>query len=289
MPERWTTEQFEEQRGRLRSVAYRMLGSMSEADDAVQETWLRLQRADREEIENLAAWCTTVVTRVCLNQLRSRGNRREDGFGVHLPDPVVTRVDQSGPEHDAVVAESVGLALLVVLDTLSPAERVAFVLHDVFAMPFDEIASVLGRTPAATRQLASRARRRVQANPTEPDADLAQQQALVDAFFTAARAGDLDGLLRVLDPDVVSRGELAGGRTRVVRGAEAVAGTARGAANPNAAVHPVLVNGAAGVVITLRERPVAVLGFTIRGGRIVAIDGINDPRRIAGLELPSLS
>lgn len=289
MPERWTTEDFEAHRGHLRSIAYRMLGSLSEADDAVQETWLRLQRTDVDQIDNLVAWCTTVVTRVCLNQLRSRSNRREDALGVRIPDPVVTAVDQRTPEDDAVAAESVGLALLVVLETLSPAERVAFVLHDVFAMPFDEIAQVLDRSPAAARQLASRARRRVQDAGTDTDADLDEQRAVVDAFFAAARAGDLDGLLRVLDPDVVSRGALPGGRWRVVRGAEQVAGNALTYAHLGGEVHPVLVNGAAGVVSILRGRVFAVLGFTIRGGRVVAIDAINDPARLAAIELPSLS
>ena len=289
MPERWSTEQFEAERTRLRGIAYRMLGSMSEADDAVQETWLRLQRTDEGAIDNLAAWCTTVITRVCLNLLRSRSNRREDSMGVHVPDPVVTEVDR-GPEHDALAAESVGLALLVVLETLSPAERVAFVLHDVFAVPFEEIAEVLDRTPAAARQLASRARRRVQANPTQPDADQAEQRAVVDAFFAAARAGDLEGLLRVLDPDVVRRGPTAaGGPSRLIRGADTVARGSLAAVHPAATFHPVLVNGNAGVVIAVQERPVAVLGFTVRDGRIAAIDVVNEPERIAALDLPNLS
>jgi RNA polymerase sigma-70 factor (ECF subfamily) len=287
---RWTTEQFEEHRSHLRGVAYRMLGSLAEADDAVQETWLRLQRADTDDVENLGGWLTTVISRVCLNMLRSRGNRREDAMGVHVPDPIVRSLDAAtGPEADALLADSVGLALLVVLETLSPAERVAFVLHDVFAMPFDEVAEMVDRTPAAARQLASRARRRVQNVSAEPDADLAQQQVVVDAFFAAARAGDLAGLIAVLDPDVVTRADAGPGRSRIARGPEAVAQSAMTYANPAAVLHPVAVNGGAGVIITLRDRPVAVMGFTIRGGKVVAIDALNDPARLRLLDLPAVS
>jgi RNA polymerase sigma factor (sigma-70 family) len=285
---RWTTEDFEEHRTHLRGVAYRMLGSLTEADDAVQEAWLRLDRADTDDVENLRGWLTTVVSRICLNVLRTRTNRREDALGVHLPDPLVEPLE-SGPEHDAVLAEGVGMALLVVLETLSPAERVAFVLHDVFAMPFDEIADMVDRTPAATRQLASRARRRVQDATTEPDTDLTRQHEVVDAFFTAARAGDLQGLISVLDPDVVIRTDLGKGRSRTARGADEVARSAMTYANPRAELQPVRVNGGAGVVIRLNDRVVALFAFTIRGGRVAAIDGLNDLARLRLLDLPSRS
>ena len=286
---RWTTEDFEQHRPHLRGVAYRMLGSLAEADDAVQEAWLRLERTDTDEVENLGGWLTTVVSRICLNALRSRSRRREDSTGVHMPDPLVEPIDAVGPEHDALMAESVGMALLVVLETLTPAERVAFVLHDVFAMPFDEIATMVDRSPAATRQLASRARRRVQGASATSDMALAAQNEVVQAFFAAARAGDLEALLSVLDPDVVVRTDLGKGRSRIARGPEEVAASAMTYANPRATLDPVLVNGGAGVVVRLGDRPVAVMAFTVRGGRITQIDGINDVRRLALLDLPSPS
>jgi RNA polymerase sigma-70 factor (ECF subfamily) len=285
-----TAERFEPHRAHLRAVAYRMLGSAAEADDAVQEAWLRYSRSDTSDVDNLGGWLTTVTARVCLNVLRSRGNRREDLVGTHVPDPVVSRADVLGPEAEAVLADSVGLALLVVLETLSPAERLAFVLHDLFAVPFDEIAPMVERSPEATRQLASRARRRVQGAPT-PDADLARQREIVDAFFAAARGGDLDALVAVLDPDVELRSDGGAKRpvvTAHVRGAAAVAGRAASFANPASVVHPALVNGAAGVVITLRGRPVTVVAFTVRGDRIVAIDGLADPDRLAALDLTAV-
>jgi RNA polymerase sigma-70 factor (ECF subfamily) len=280
--------QFEEQRPRLRVVAYRMLGSLSEADDAVQDAWLRLSRSDADAIDNLAGWLTTVVSRVCLNMLRSRGNRREDVVDPHVPDPIVTVEGALDPEEEAMLADAVGVALLVVLETLTPAERLAFVLHDTFAVPFDDVASVLGRSPEATRQLASRARRRVRSATTAPDADLARQRAVVDAFFAAARAGDFDALVALLDPDVVARsdgGEVNAFLSGVVHGPAAVAGQALRYANPAADLRPALVNGAAGVVVTLAGRPVAIMGFTVVDDRVVAINSLGDPERIARLDL----
>ena len=283
----WLADRFEEHRARLRAVAYRMLGSLSDADDAVQETWLRLSRAGADEVGNLGGWLTTVVARVCLNMLRSRGRRREQSLGLRLPDPVVSPEGALQPDEEALLAEGVGLALLVVLDTLSPAERVAFVLHDLFDLPFEEIAPLLGRSEAAARQLASRARRRVRgAEPPVPDPDLARQRAVVDAFFRAARGGDLEGLVAVLHPEVVLRADFGARRPaapRVVRGAEAVARQAQLAALPGAHLHPVLVNGAAGVVVTVNGRPFAVLGFVVAGGRIVEIDAFADPGRVPGI------
>ena len=278
----WLADRFEEHRARLRAVAYRMLGSLAEADDAVQEAWLRLSRAGAGEIENLGGWLTTVVARVCLNMLRSRDVRREEYFGVHLPDPVISPDGQCQPEEEAMLADSVGLALLVVLDTLAPAERLAFVLHDMFGLAFEEIAPMVGRTPAAARQLASRARRRVRgAEIPVPGPDLARQREVVEAFFLAARGGDFDALVALLDPDVVLRADFGAGRPAasvVIRGAAAVAGQAR--AIPGALVRPALVNGAAGVVITVRGRPFAVMGFTVAEGKIVQIDAIADPDRV---------
>ena len=283
----WLADRFEEHRARLRAVAYRMLGSLSDADDAVQETWLRLSRAGAGEVGNLGGWLTTVVARVCLNMLRSRGRRREQSLGLRLPDPVVSPEGALQPDEEALLAEGVGLALLVVLDTLSPAERVAFVLHDLFDLPFEEIAPLVGRSEAAARQLASRARRRVRgAEPPVPDPDLARQRAVVDAFFRAARGGDLEGLVAVLHPEVVLRADFGARRPaapRVVRGAEAVARQAQLAALPGAHLHPVLVNGAAGVVVTVNGRPFAVLGFVVVGGRIVEIDAFADPGRVPGI------
>jgi RNA polymerase sigma factor (sigma-70 family) len=281
-------ERFEEHRGHLRAVAYKMLGSLSEADDAVQESWLRLTRTDADEVENLRAWLTTVVARVCLNVLRSRRTRGEVPLDVHVPDPVVTREDGTQPEHEALIADSVGLAMLVVLETLTPAERLAFVLHDMFAVPFDEIATLVDRSPDAARQLASRARRRVQGEARVPDADLAGQRRVVDAFFAAAREGDFEGLLAVLDPDVVSRGDGGPGASAIVRGAREVASRALTFARLSPYVRPALVNGAAGVVVAPQGEPFSVMGFTVAGGRIVEIDAITDPARLRELDLAVL-
>ena len=280
----WLADRFEEHRPHLRAVAYRMLGSLAEADDAVQDTWLRLTRAGAGEVEHLGGWLTTVVARVCLNMLRSRATRREEPLGPHLPDPVISPPGTLQPEEEALLADSVGLALLVVLDSLSPAERLAFVLHDMFELPFDEIAPMVGRSPAAARQLASRARRRVRgAELPAPDPDLARQRAVVDAFFLAARGGDFDTLVSLLDPDVVLRSDFGARRpaaARVTRGAAAVARQALIGALPTAHLHPALVNGAAGVIVTVNGRPFAVLGFTVTEGRIVEIDAIADPERV---------
>jgi RNA polymerase sigma factor (sigma-70 family) len=287
----WLAERFEAHRLQLRAVAYRMLGSLTEADDAVQEAWLRLSRADTSGVENLGGWLTTVVARVCLDTLRARSSRREQPLGVHLPDPILSRVDGLDPEQQALLAEGVGLALLVVLDTLAPAERLAFVLHDTFAVPFEEIAAIVGRSPAATRQLASRARRRVQAAAAVPDADLARQRSVVDAFFAAARRGDFDALVAVLDPDVVlraDRGAVPVSPAKVVRGAPAVARQALTFARPALFVRPALVNGAAGVVVASGGRPFSVMGFTVRGGKIVEIDVLADPARLRQLEVALL-
>ncbi len=280
-------ERFEEHRPHLRSVAYRMLGSFAEADDAVQETWLRARAADSREVENLGGWLTTIVARICLNQLRSRGRRREDPLDVHMADPVVVRLDIPDPEQQALLADAVGLALQVVLEALAPAERVAFVLHDLFAVPFDDIADLVGRTPTATRQMASRARRRVQDAAPAPDVDLAQQRIVVEAFFAAARDGDLDGLVAVLHPDAVLRSD-GGTRTdatAVVRGAEEVASRALLFRQGAEWVHHVVVNGVAGVVVAPRGRPTTVMAFTVVDDRIVAIDALADVRRVAALGL----
>jgi RNA polymerase sigma factor (sigma-70 family) len=287
----WLAERFEAHRAHLRAVAYRMLGSLGEADDAVQEAWLRLSRADTSDVENLGAWLTTVVARVCLNLLRSRKARREEPLGVRVPEPIVSRADGIDPEHEALLADAVGLALLVVLETLAPAERLAFVLHDMFAVPFDEIAPIVGRSPMAARQLASRARRRVQGAAPLPDANLTRQREVVDAFFAAARGGDFAALVAVLDPDVVLRSD--GGIARpeasvVVRGARAVAEQALTFARLSPFVRPALVNGVAGVVVAPRGRPVSVMGFTVRGGRIFAIDALADPARLRQLDLAVL-
>ena len=286
----WLTERFEEHRAHLRAVAYRMLGSVSEAEDAVQEAWLRLSRADTSDVENLGGWLTTVVSRVCLNRLRSRKSRREEPLGVYVPDPIVSREDETDPEHEAQLVDSVGLALLVVLDALAPAERLAFVLHDMFAVPFEQIAGIVGRSPAAARQLASRARRRVQGAAT-PDVDLTRQREVVDAFFAAARDGDFDALVAVLDPDVVLRsdgGAAHPGVSVVVQGAEAVAKRAVTFARLSPFVRRALVNGTAGVVVAPGGRPVSVMGFTVRGGRIVEIHAVADPDRLRQLDLPVL-
>jgi RNA polymerase sigma factor (sigma-70 family) len=286
----WLAERFEEHRGELRAVAYRMLGSLSEADDAVQEAWLRLSQADTSEVRNLGAWLTTVVGRVSLNILRSRRTRREDPLGPRLPDPVISPEEGTGPEQEVLLADSVGLALLVVLEMLPPAERLAFVLHDMFAVPFDEIAPILGRSPAAARQLASRARRRVRGAAPPPDRDLGRQRQVVDAFFAAARGGDFAALVKVLDPDVVLRSDVGApaGSSVVLRGAEAVARQALMFAGPSRLVRPALVNGAAGVVVTMHGRLVSVMAFTVTNGKIVAIDGLSDPDRLSQLELTAL-
>ena len=278
----WLAERFEEQRTHLRAVAYRMLGSLTEADDAVQDAWVRVSRAEVNEVENLGGWLTTIVARVCLNMLRSRNVRREESLEVHLPDPVISPEGELGPEDEALLADSVGLALQVVLDALAPAERLAFVLHDMFELPFEEIAPMVGRSPAAARQLASRARRRVK-GAVLPDPDLARQHAVVDAFFLAARGGDFDALVALLHPDVVLRVDFGPGRpsaSMVVHGAAAVARQARLGANPAALLHPALINGAAGVVITLDGRPHVVMAFTIVNDQIVELDMIADPERV---------
>jgi RNA polymerase sigma factor (sigma-70 family) len=287
----WLAERFEDHRAHLRAVAYRMLGSLSEADDAVQDAWLRLSRADTSGVDNLGGWLTTMVARLCLDRLRARASRREQPLGVHLPDPVVSRQDGVDPEQQALLAEGVGLALLVVLETLAPAERLAFVLHDLFAVPFDEIAPIVGRSPAAARQLASRARRRVRRQATVPDPDPTRQRELVDAFLAAAQQGDFSALLEVLDPEVVlhadSGGEAAGAVT-VLRGAAAVAEGALAFSGRARFARPVLVNGAAGVLVAAHGRPLAVMGFTVAGGTIVEIDVIANPDRLHHLDLAAL-
>jgi RNA polymerase sigma factor (sigma-70 family) len=288
----WLAQRFEEHRSHLRAVAYRMLGSISEADDAVQEAWLRLSRSETSGVENLGGWLTTVVGRVCLDMLRSRTSRRVvplgEPLGTRVPEPLVSRADGIDPEHEALLADSVGLALLVVLETLTPAERLAFVLHDMFSVPFEEIAPVVGRSPTAARQLASRARRRVQGEAHVPDADLATQREVVDAFLAASRDGDFDTLLAVLDPDVVLRidgGAVRAGLSREVRGARAVAEQTLTFSRLSPFVRPALVNGAAGVVVAPRGRPFSVMGFTIRGRKIVEIDILADPARLSRLDV----
>ncbi len=285
----WLAERFEEHRTRLRAVAYRMLGSLSEADDAVQEAWLRLSRADPGQVENLGGWLTTVVARISLNMLRSRRARREEQFGVSLPEPIIDRPDGVDPEHEALLADSAGLALLVVLDTLSPAERLAFVLHDIFAVPFDEIAPIVDRSPAAARQLASRARRRVQgANPV-PDADIDTQREVVGAFLAAAREGDFDRLVAVLDPDVVLRADLGPARgTLEVHGAAAVAGRAGRYAQLGLEMRPALINGVAGLVSFRRGQLFSIGAVTVRSGRIIEMDILADPERLRELDLTVL-
>jgi RNA polymerase sigma factor (sigma-70 family) len=287
----YMAEQFEANRDHLRAVAFRMLGSVSEADDALQESWLRLSRSDSSGVENPGGWLTTMVARVCLDMLRSRRSRAEEPLSVRVPEPIVSPEDGVDPEHEALLADSVGLALLVVLDTLAPAERLAFVLHDMFAVPYDEIAPMVERSPTAARQLASRARRRVQGAAPVPDPDLTRQREVVDAFFAAARDGDFEALVAVLDPDVVLRsdgGVVRPGASFVVHGAPAVAESALSFARLSPYVRPALVNGAAGVVVAPRGRPFSVLGFTVTGGKIVAIDGLADPTRLRELDLAVL-
>ena len=284
----WLADRFEEHRRHLRAVAYRMLGSLSEADDAVQEAWLDLSRTDTSDVENLGGWLTTVVARVSLNMLRSRRRRREEPISLRIPDPIVDPASGTDPEHEALLADSVGLALLVVLETLTPAERLAFVLHDMFAVPFDEIAPIVDRSPEAARQLASRARRRIQGERAIPDANLDRQREVVDAFLAAAREGDFEALVAVLDPDVVLRQDLGRGVRREVRGREAVAGQAQMYSRLGLVMHDALVNGAVGLVSTRDGRPFSVGAITVRGGKIVEMDFLADPERLAQLDLTML-
>ncbi|MGX8907676.1 sigma-70 family RNA polymerase sigma factor [Streptomyces sp. QH1-20] len=285
---------FEEHRPHLRAVAYRMLGSLGDVDDAVQETWLKLSRSDVTGVENLGGWLTTVTGRVCLDMLRSRTTRREsplhdDDGQIRLPDPVVSGPDGLDPEQEILLADSVGIALLVVLETLAPAERLAFVLHDMFAVPFDEIAPVLGRTAASTRQLASRARRRVQGAAPAPDTGLAHRRRIVDAFLAAARGGDFDALVSVLDPEIVARSD--GGTLRpgvIRRGAAEVASQAITFARFAEAAHPALVNGTPGVVAVAEGRAISVMAFTVQGDRITTLDILTDPERLARIDLSVL-
>ena len=286
----WLAQEFEGHRPRLRAVAYRMLGSMSEADDAVQDAWIRVSRADTSEVENLGAWLTTIVARVSLNMLRSRKTRREAPLEAHVPDPIIDPADGTHPEHEALLADSVGLALLVVLETLSPPERLAFVLHDMFGVPFEQIAPIVERSSDAARQLASRARRRVRGAAPVPDGDLSAQWEVVEAFLAAARNGDFEGLVAVLDPDVVLRadgGDLAG-LTRYVRGAETVATQASMWSRVALDMRRALVNGTPGFVSTRDGQPFSVAAVTISGGRIVEIDILADPERLAKLDLAVL-
>ncbi len=295
-PEAWLAGQllagrFEEHRGHLRAVAYRILGSLPEAEDTVQEAWLRFAAAGADDVENLKGWLTTIVTRVCLNVLRARAARPEQPAGVHVPDPVVSLPgDAPDPEQEALLADSVGLAMFVVLDTLAPAERIAFVLHDVFDVPFAVIGDMVGRSEAAARQLASRARRQLRATgPTSPDVGLHAQRTVVDAFFAAARAGDFDRLVELLDPEVVIRadgGPARPGASVVMRGAAQIARATIETASPLADFTPVVVNGVAGMLITVKGRPVSLIAITVTGGRITAIDGITDLARLAELDLP---
>jgi RNA polymerase sigma factor (sigma-70 family) len=287
----WMAERFEEHRSHLRAIAYRMLGSVAEADDAVQEAWLRLSRAEATGIENLGGWLTTVVARVCLNMLQARKSRREEPLDAYVPDPLVATEDRTDPEYRALLADSVGLALLVVLETLTPAERLAFVLHDMFDVPFEDIASIVERSPAAARQLASRARRRVKGQAPVPDADLSRQREVVDAFLEAARGGDFEALLAVLDPDVVLRADVGAlpGASRIIRGAGAVADQALlYARSLGASARPALVNGAAGIVAAPGGHLASVLGFTVADGKIVEIDILADPERLDRLELADM-
>jgi RNA polymerase sigma factor (sigma-70 family) len=282
-------ERFEEHRPRLRAVAYRMLGSLAEADDAVQETWLRLSGVDARAVDNLGGWLTTVVARVALNMLRSRATRRERPLDVHLPDPIIDPADGTDPEHEALLADSVGLALLVVLETLTPPERLAFVLHDMFGVPFQEIAPIVERSPEAARQLASRARRRVRGTAPLPDADLAAQWRVVEAFLAAARDGDFDALVAVLDPNVVLRADGGlKGPSRHVRGAETVAGQALMWSRVDLTMRRALINGAPGMVSLLNGRPFSVGAVTVRNGKIAELDILADPDRIARLDLTLL-
>jgi len=281
----YLAERFEEHRTHLRAVAYRMLGSSGEVDDAVQEAWLRLSRVDAAGIDNLGGWLTTVVARVCLDMLRSRQSRREEAFTPDVPDPVATGTQGSSPEQEALLADSVGLALLVVLDRLAPAERLAFVLHDMFAVPFEEIGPIVGRSPEAARQLASRARRRVRGGAEAADPDLVQQRQVVDAFISALRAGDFEGLLAVLDPDLVVRADMAAGAPTEIRGAAAWAKGAVAYGHLAQLTRPALVNGAIGVVVAPHGRLVRALRFTIANGKIAGIEVIGNPARLGELDV----
>jgi RNA polymerase sigma-70 factor, ECF subfamily len=285
----WLAERFEAERRHLRAVAYRMLGSVTEADDAVQEAWFRLNRSDTSGIENLGGWLTTVVARVCLSMLRARKGRQEEALGPYFPEPIVSHDDELDPEQEALLADSVGLALLVVLEKLTPAERLAFVLHDMFAVPFDEIAPIVGRSPDAARQLASRARHRVRGAPV-PDADLSQQREVVDAFLAASRDGDFDALLAVLDPNVVLRADRAvpAGAPTEYHGARVVAERALLFRELAPWAHPVLVNGAVGGVVAPHGQPFSILAFTVTSGKIAEIDVVADPERIRQLDLAGL-
>ncbi|HYH13012.1 MAG TPA: RNA polymerase sigma factor SigJ [Thermomicrobiales bacterium] len=286
----WLEHLFEEHRPRLRAVAFRMLGSPADADDAVQDAWLRISRADTSNVENMEAWLTSVVARVCLNQLRSRRRRREEPL-IRVPDPIISPDSGLDPEESALLADGVGLALLVVLESLTPAERLSFVLHDMFGVPFGEIASMLDRSPEAARQLASRARRRVQGQAPTPDPDVNRQREVVDAFFTAARKGDFEALVSVLHPDVVLRSDGGTARpqlTHVLHGAEQVASQALIAARLMPFVHRVLVNGAAGVVVVPRRQAQVVMAFTVTEGKVAAIDVLSDPGRLARLDLTAV-
>lgn len=285
----WLAQRFEEKRRHLRAVAYRMLSSLSEVDDAVQEAWLRLSRSDADRIENIGGWLTTVVGRVCLDLLRSRKSRQEESLDQHLPDPVLSREDQIDPEREALISDSVGLALLVVLETLTPPERLAFVLHDMFAVPFNEIATILACSPTAARQFASRARRRIRGANPNPDADVRGQRKVVDAFLAAVRNRDFEGLLAVLDPDVVRRSDHLPPAIRVIHGAKAVAESALMFSRIAQSVQPVLVNGTAGFISRRADgQPFSVMAFTIRRGRIAEIDVFTDPERLRRLDLTIL-
>ena len=293
----WLTERFEENRPRLRGVAYRMLGSLSEAEDAVQEAWLRLNRIDTATVENLGGWLTTVVSRVCLDMLRSRKSRREEPIGAQVTEPSVVRGEGADPEGEAVLADSVGVALLVVLDTLTPAERLAFVLHDLFAMPFDEIGSIVGRSPDAARQLASRARRRVRGSPAPSDAGRARQREVVEAFLRAARAGDIEGLLAVLDPDAVVRIDAAAridapaaeaGKAREVRGASTWAKQFVALSRGLRFVQPALINGSVGLILAPRGKLSRALTFTFTNAKVTRVEVIGDPARLRELDIAVL-
>jgi RNA polymerase sigma factor (sigma-70 family) len=285
-------ERFEERRSHLRSVAYRMLGSLSDAEDAVQETWLRLSRSDANSIENLQGWLTTVVGRICLDMLRSRNVRREQPFDTYVPDPIVSRADGGDPEHDVLLVDSVGLAMMVVLDALTPAERLAFVLHDLFDVPFDEIAPIVERTPTTTRQLASRARRRVQDSAPSAETNRRSQQAVVDAFLAASRKGDFMALLAVLDPDIVLRadgGPVERGISKLVRGAQAVAGQAVMYSELAPLARPVLVNGVPGFMTVMDGKPLSILGLTVSNGKIIEMNILADPDRLSRLDLSTFT
>jgi RNA polymerase sigma factor (sigma-70 family) len=284
----WLADSFQAHRSHLRAVAYRMLGSLSDAEDAVQQTWLRMDHSDTDTVENLGGWLTTVTSRVCLDMLRARTARREDPLDVHVPDPIISRADGADPEQQAILADSVGLALLVVLDTLSPPERLAFVLHDIFAVPFQQIGPILERSPAAAKQLASRARRRLSGATPAPEVDHAQQRQLLDAFLTASREGDFDRLLAVLAPDVVLRADAGAGPlgpSQLIRGSQSVAGQALRFASISQYAQHALVNGTPGLVAARHGQPIVIMGVTMQHGKIVEIDILADPERLCRLDL----